>query len=366
MLNTPDDWQWQVRNSIKTINELEEYIKLTDDDKKEIEEAQAEYSWGITPYYARLMDKEDPKCPIRLQALPQSAELHDQVGVIDPLQEENHCPVHNIIRVYPDRIAWCVSNRCAVLCRHCLRKRMVGRENFNFSKDARKRAFDWIRQTPEIRDVLLTGGDPLMYPDDFLEEFLSELRSIDHVEIIRIGSRTLCTMPQRITEDLCAMLKKYHPLWINTQFNHPKEITEEAAKACNMLADAGIPLGNQSVLLKGINDDIETMKELVRGLVKIRVRPYYIYQCQILAGTEHFRTPVEVGMNIIKNLRGYTTGFAVPTFVLDTPYGKVPMSPNYIVERTEEYVALENFEGKVWREPNKRPESESLRSLIKL
>jgi lysine 2,3-aminomutase len=237
---------------------------------------------------------------------------------------------------------------------------MVAREqrdtggSFDFSVRARDAALDYIAATPEIRDVLLTGGDPLLYPDDVVEGILAGLRAIEHVEIIRIGSRTPCTMPQRITNDLCRMLERYHPLWFNTQFNHPKELTPEATEACARLADAGIPLGNQSVLMRGVNDDPETMKALVQGLVKMRVRPYYLYQCQILSGTAHFRTPVETGIEIIRNLRGFTTGFAVPRYVLDTPYGKVPMAPQYMVDRDDEAVYLENFEGKVWREPNPR------------
>jgi len=353
-----EDWIYQVRNSINTIDGLKEYIKLSQEEEENILVVQAEFSWLITPYYASLMDRDDPNCPIRKQVVPDIAEAHDTLGVIDPLEEEKHNPAPNVIKVYPDRIAWCVSNRCATLCRHCLRKRMVGRENFDFSIEARNAAIDYIAETPEIRDVLLTGGDPLMYPDDVVEDLLQRLHVIDHVEIIRLGSRTPCTMPQRITEKLCRMLKKYHPLWFNTQFNHPKELTKEAAEACARLADAGIPLGNQSVLLRGINDDPITMKALVRGLVKMRVRPYYLYQCQILSGTAHFRTPVETGIEIIRNLRGFTTGFAVPTYVLDTPYGKAPMGPEYMVDRDDESVYLRNFEGRIWKEPNpKKPES---------
>ncbi len=365
-----NDWRYQIRNRITTVEELKQYINLTPEEEKNIRLVEQEFSWHISPYYASLMDKDDPDCPIRKQAVPNIAELHDPLGVIDPLEEEKHEPAPNIIKVYPDRIAWCVSNQCAMLCRHCLRKRMVAREqkeadgsqrsggNFDFSADALDAALDYIAATSEIRDVLLTGGDPLLYPDDVVEEIVSRLRAIDHVEIIRIGSRTPCTMPQRITEDLCRMLERYHPLWFNTQFNHPKELTPEATEACARLANAGIPLGNQSVLLRGVNDDPETMKALVQGLVKMRVRPYYLYQCQILSGTAHFRTPVETGIEIIRNLRGFTTGFAVPRYVLDTPYGKVPMAPQYMVGRDDEAVYLENFEGKVWREPNpKDPDS---------
>lgn len=347
-----EDWKSQVRNSIKTIDGLKKYIHLSPEEEENLLAVEAEFSWRITPYYANLMDKDDPNCPIRRQAVPNVAELHDPLGVMDPLEEEKHNPAPNVIKVYPDRIAWCVSNICPTLCRHCLRKRMVGREHFGFSKEDRDAALEYIAETPEIRDVLLTGGDPLMYPDEVVEDLLSRLRAIDHVEIVRIGSRTPCTMPQRITKKLCQMLKKYHPLWLNTQFNHPKELTEEATEACARLADAGIPLGNQSVLMRGINDDPEVMKELVQGLVKMRVRPYYLYQCQTLSGTAHFRTPVETGIEIMRHLRGFTTGFSVPTYVLDTPNGKVPMGPEYMVDRDDEAVYLKSFSGKVWREPN--------------
>jgi lysine 2,3-aminomutase len=229
---------------------------------------------------------------------------------------------------------------------------MVGREHFAFSEEVRDAGIDYIRRTPEIRDVLITGGDPLMYSDDFIDDLLGRLRSIEHVEIVRIGSRTPCTMPQRITDRLCSILKKYHPLWLNTQFNHPNELTDEAAEACRKLADAGIPLGNQSVLLKGVNDDSETMKRLVQGLIRMRVRPYYIYQAQTLTGTAHFITPIERGIEIIRSLRGYTSGLAVPVYLLDTPYGKIPMHPETIVKRDDDAVYLKAWSGEVWREPN--------------
>ena len=305
------------------------------------------------------MNGDDPNCPLRLQAIPREAELNDAEGMMDPLLEEEHNPAPNVIKVYPDRIAWTVANICPVLCRHCLRKRMVGRERFDFSEEAKEAAFKYIENAPEIRDVLVTGGDPLMHSDEFIEDLLGRLRSIKHVEIIRIGSRTPCTMPQRITGKLCGILKKAHPLWFNTQFNHPNELTEEAREACERLADAGIPLGNQSVLLAGINDEPETMKKLVQGLIKIRVRPYYIYQAQILSGTAHFRTPIEKGLDIIRSLRGHTSGLAVPVFVLDTPYGKIPMHPETIVKRDDDAVYLRAWDGKIWKEPNPRPEHAS-------
>ena len=351
-----EDWQWQIKNSISSVEELADYIEVDQKLASEIEETEAKYRWKVTPYFANLMKRDKDSGGIRKQVVPTNRELHDPVGVIDPLDEEKHSPAPGIIKVYPDRIAWCISDNCAALCRHCLRKRfMTAGEEGDFSREGRQQALEYISQTPEIRDVLLTGGDPLLYPDSWLEDILKQLTAIDHVEIVRIGSRVPSTLPQRITPGLCTMLKKYHPLWLNTQFNHPLELTAAARKACSRLAEAGIPLGNQSVLLKGINDDPETMKELVQGLVAMRVRPYYIYQCQILEGTEHFRTPIEDGINIIYNLRGFTTGFSVPTYVLDTPVGKVPMNPEYVKLRDKEGVVFSNFLGKDWREPNAAP-----------
>ena len=348
-----ESWRDQIANTIRNTDELKEYIELASDDEEGIHLAEAEFRWHITPYYASLMDKGDRLCPIRMQSVPDRVEL-DVTGTMDPLLEEEHNPAPNVIKVYPDRVAWTVANTCPVLCRHCLRKRMVGREKFDFSKEAREEAFRYFEKTEEIRDVLITGGDPLMYPDDFVEEILARLRGIPHIEIIRIGTRTPCTMPQRITPELCEMLKKYHPLYINTQFNHPKEITDESRRACALLADAGIPLGNQSVLLKDLNDDPETMRTLVQQLLIMRVRPYYIYQAQTLVGTSHFITPIEKGLEIMGALRGYTSGLAVPVYLLDTPYGKIPMHPQTIVDRDDEAVYLKAWNGKVWREPNKR------------
>ena len=354
MKKKSDSWRWQVAKTIRSIEELQEYVHLDSEGEEGIRLAESEFSWHVTPYYASLMETDDGNCPIRKQAIPQKLELHDDIGVMDPLEEEKHNPAPNVIKVYPDRIAWTISNTCPVLCRHCLRKRMVGREHFDFSQEAQNAALEYIARTPEIRDVLLTGGDPLMYSDDFIDEILGRLRAIPSVEIVRIGSRTPCTMPQRITHKLCRILKKYHPLWFNTQFNHPKELTEEAQTACRRLADAGIPLGNQSVLLRGINDEPAVMKALVQGLVRFRVRPYYIYQAQTLKGASHFITPIEKGVEIIESLRGYTTGFAVPVYLLDTPYGKIPMNPETIVQRDADAVYLKSWNGKIWQEPNKR------------
>ena len=352
-MQTNDAWRAQVSNTIRKTGDLKSYIELTEDEEKGIHEAEAEFRWHVTPYYASLMDKTDPDCPIRRQAIPDRIEL-DEMGTMDPLLEEEHNPAPNIIKVYPDRVAWTVANTCPVLCRHCLRKRMVGREKFDFSREAREEAFEYLSKSTEIRDVLITGGDPLMYDDEFIEEILSRLRRIPHIEIVRIGTRTPCTMPQRITPELCEMLKRYHPLYINTQFNHPRELTDQARHACALLADAGIPLGNQSVLLRGVNDDPELMKKLVQGLLAMRVRPYYIYQAQTLTGTSHFITPIEKGLEIMSSLRGYTSGLAVPVYLLDTPHGKIPMYPETIEKRDDDAVYLRAWNGKVWREPNKR------------
>jgi lysine 2,3-aminomutase len=256
--------------------------------------------------------------------------------------------------VYPDRIAFCVNNECALYCRFCLRKRMVGDAEWTMKKRELAEALDWIRATPEIRDVLLTGGDPLTYSDARLEWLLAELRQIPHVDIIRLGTRLPVTLPYRVTDALCEMLARYHPIWVNTHFNHPAELTEAAAEACDRLLSAGVPVGNQSVLLKGINDDVATMKELVETLVRMRVRPYYCYQAQLLEGTAHFRVPIERGIEIFRALRGRTSGFAIPRYVLDTPYGKVPLEYPYLKGREGDDVIVESFDGRLWREPNPR------------
>jgi lysine 2,3-aminomutase len=284
--------------------------------------------------------------------VPRSLELDDPAGLADPLDEVAHSPVKNVIRVYRDRIAFCVNNECALYCRFCLRKRMVGEPEWAMKKRELGIALDWIRRTPEIRDVLLTGGDPLVFSDDRLEWLLAELRAIDHVEIVRLGTRLPVTLPQRVTPELCRMLERYHPLWLNTHFNHPRELTAEAAEACDRLTRAGIPLGNQSVLMRGINDDVEVMKQLCEGLVRMRVRPYYCYQSQLLEGTGHFRVPIERGVEIFRALRGRTSGFAIPLFVLDTPYGKVPLTHPYLRGREGDEVVVESFDGRCWREPN--------------
>ncbi len=309
----------------------------------------------LTRYYAGLMDPDDPACPIRRQAIPSVEELVDPLAVADPIGEEAGTVVPGLIRLYGDRVAWMVSGSCPVRCRFCFRKRLGAAEGVDRSAAARRRALDYIRADPAIRDVLVTGGDPLVLADEELDGILGALGAIAHVEIVRIGTRAPVTLPDRITPQLCAVLRRHHPLWVNTHFNHPRELTPEAVAACGRLADAGIPLGNQSVLLAGVNDDPATMRALVHGLLKARVRPYYLFQCHLAPGTAHFRTPVETGRRVVGGLRGSTTGFAVPTYVVDTPHGKVALAADNIVARDEESVTLRCPDGTLWREPNARP-----------
>jgi len=346
------DWVWQMQERVRTAEELARYVRPTEDERRAVALLAERFRFVITPYYASLMDPDDPECPIRKQVVPRTAELDDPAGVADPLDEVAHSPVKNVIRVYPDRIAFCVNNECALYCRFCLRKRMVGDEEWVMKKRELEVGLDWIRRTPEIRDVLLTGGDALVFSDDKLEWLIGELRRIPHVEVVRLGTRLPVTLPFRVTDALCRMLERHHPIWVNTHFNHPKELTPEAAEACDRLLRAGIPLGNQSVLLRGVNDSVETMKALCEGLVRMRVRPYYCYQAQLLEGTAHFRVPVERGLEIFRALRGRTSGFAIPTYVLDTPHGKVPLGHPYLRGRDGDYVVMDTWDGHVWRELN--------------
>ncbi|HHV94701.1 MAG TPA: KamA family radical SAM protein [Firmicutes bacterium] len=333
-------------NRITDVAALSQYVDLTEAEASEINTVGSKFRWAITPYYASLMDRRNVNCPIRKQAIPSILELRCFRGLQDPLHEETQSPAPGLIHRYPDRVALTVSSVCAVYCRHCTRKRFVGQPVPRTTWSAVSAGIEYIRQTEAIRDVLITGGDPFILPDERLERILKELRSIDHVEIIRFGTRTPCTMPQRITTKLCDMLAKYHPVWVNTHFNHPRELTEEAAQAVDRLLRAGIPVGNQSVLLRGINDDIDTMKKLLHGLLKMRVRPYYLYQCDPVIGTEHFWTPLETGLDLIDQLQGYTTGFAVPQFIVDSPIGKIPVSRSRLLELTEDHAVLRNYEGK--------------------
>lgn len=343
-----NDWRWQMRNGIRDIETLEKVILLTETEREHLRKCLGKFTMEITPYYAALMDRNDPDCPVRMQSVPRLLELHDDPSDLsDPLHEDVDSPVPGLTHRYPDRVLLLVTNICSMNCRHCTRRRFVGDTDVDMPEENIAKAIEYIRKTKTVRDVLISGGDPLVLGDDQLESILSRLRAIEHVEIIRIGTRTPVVMPQRITDSLVNMLKKYHPVFVNTHFNHAKEITQEARAACARLADAGVQLGNQSVLLRGLNDSPEVMKQLVHKLLTIRVRPYYIYQCDLSLGISHFRTSVDKGIEIIEALRGHTTGLAVPTFVVDAPGGggKIPVMPNYVITRGENKVVLRNYEG---------------------
>ncbi|MBO4915315.1 MAG: lysine 2,3-aminomutase [Oscillospiraceae bacterium] len=343
-----NDWTWQVKNRIETVEDLKKHISITPEEEEGIRKCLGTLRMAITPYYLSLIDLSDPNDPIRRQAIPTANELHQSsADLLDPLHEDTDSPVKGLTHRYPDRVLLLVTDQCSMYCRHCTRRRFAGQHDQAVPMEQIDRCIDYVREHTEVRDVLISGGDPLVMSDDRLEHVISELRKIDHVEIVRIGSRTPVVMPQRITPELCAMLKKYHPIWLNTHFNHPKEVTEDSKRATAMLADAGVPLGNQTVLLAGVNDCVYTMKKLMHELVKMRVRPYYIYQCDLSMGLEHFRTPVSKGIEIIEALRGHTSGFCVPTFVVDAPGGggKTPVMPNYVISQTPNKVVLRNFEG---------------------
>ena len=343
-----DDWKWQVRNRITDVKTLKKVINITEKEEEEIGETLKKFRMGITPYYASLMDKDDPRCPVRMQAVPTIMETHiGEADMLDPLHEDTDSPVPGLTHRYPDRVLLLITDQCSMYCRHCTRRRFAGQQDSGMPMDRIDAAIEYIRNTPQVRDVLLSGGDALLVSDEKLESIIKRLREIPHVEIIRIGSRVPVVMPQRITDDLVNMLKKYHPIWLNTHFNHSKEITPESEKAIAKLADAGVPLGNQSVLLRGVNDCVHIMTELVHNLVRIRVRPYYIYQCDLSMGIEHFRTSVSTGLEIMEGLRGHTSGYAVPTFVVDAPGGggKIPVMPNYVISMSPNKVVLRNFEG---------------------
>ncbi|MEN1760921.1 lysine 2,3-aminomutase [Anoxynatronum sibiricum] len=343
-----NSWEWQVKNRITQVEDLKKVINLTPEEENGIEKALETLRMGITPYYAALMDPNDPRCPVRMQAVPTMRELHkSDSDMDDPLHEDVDSPVPGLTHRYPDRVLLLITDMCAMYCRHCTRRRFAGQKDTGMPVDRIDAAIEYIKNTPQVRDVLLSGGDCLLVSDSRLEYIIAKLREIPHVEIVRLGSRTPVVMPQRITDDLVNMLKKYHPIWLNTHFNHPKELTPEAKEALARLANAGIPLGNQSVLMRGVNDCIHVMKELVHGLVKERVRPYYIYQCDLSMGIEHFRTTVAKGIEIIEGLRGHTSGYAVPNFVVDAPGGggKIPVGPQYMISQGAGKVVLRNYEG---------------------
>lgn len=357
-----DDWHWQVQNRIDNIEDLKKVINLTQEEEEGIKKSLEILRMGITPYYAALMDPNDPECPVRKQAVPTLYETHkSDADMDDPLHEDTDSPVPGLTHRYPDRVLLLITDMCSMYCRHCTRRRFAGQQDDVLPMDRIDAAIEYIKNTPVVRDVLLSGGDCLLVSDERLEYIISKLRAIPHVEVIRLGSRTPVVLPQRITPALADMLKKYHPIWLNTHFNHSKEITPEAKEALRRLADAGIPLGNQSVLLRGVNDCVHVMRDLVHHLVRNRVRPYYIYQCDLSVGIEHFRTPVAKGIEIIEGLRGHTSGYAVPTFVVDAPGGggKIPVMPQYMISQSTEKVILRNFEGVITTYTQPEPYKES-------
>jgi lysine 2,3-aminomutase len=360
-INKWRDWKWQVRNAVKTIEAFEYLtgIKFSEEEKQILNETQSKFPLSITPYYLSLIKKDNYQHdPVFKQSFLDSRELivsSSEMG--DPLSEDHDSPVPGITHRYPDRVLFLVSNVCAMYCRHCTRKRKVGDVDSIPDKNQIREGIEYIRNTPQVRDVLLSGGDPFLLSDEYLDWILTELRTIPHVQVIRIGTRTPVVLPYRITDGLVNMLKKHHPVWVNTHFNHPREVTASAREALAKLADAGIPLGNQSVLLADVNDCPRVMKELVHKMVMNRVRPYYLYQCDLSEGLSHFRTPIGKGIEIMESLIGHTSGFAVPTYVIDAPGGggKIPVMPNYIISWSTNKVILRNYEGVItsYQEPDK-------------
>jgi lysine 2,3-aminomutase len=342
-----NDWRWQLSNRLNSAEEIGQVLNLTADELEALY-AKNLFRVDITPYFISLIRPDDPNDPIRKQVIPTAKELVPFASMMeDSLAEDLHSPVPGLVHRYPDRALMLVTTQCASYCRYCTRSRIVGNPAAQFNRQDYELQLEYIRETPQIRDVLLSGGDPLMLAPKVLEYLLSSLRQIEHVEIIRIGSRAPVFLPQRITDDLCQMLHKYHPLWMNIHTNHPQEITPELRRACAKLADAGIPLGNQSVLLAGVNDCVHIQRKLYYNLVKMRVRPYYLYQCDLVKGAGHFRTPVAKGIEIIEGLRGHISGYAIPQFMIDVPGGggKVPIMPTYLISQSDHTVVLRNFEG---------------------
>jgi lysine 2,3-aminomutase len=342
-----NNWRWQLSHRLNTPEEIGQVIAISESERQALTASHL-FRVDITPYFISLIDPDDPADPIRRQVIPTADEMQPFVGMMgDSLAEDAHSPVPGLIHRYPDRVLMLVTTQCASYCRYCTRSRIVGNPAEQFSRAEFEMQLDYLRRTPQVRDVLLSGGDPLTLAPKLLEELLTRIREIEHIEIIRIGTRVPVFMPMRVDDELCSMLSKFHPLWMNIHVNHPNEITQELAEACDKLTRAGIPLGNQSVLLAGVNDCVHIQRKLVQDLVRIRVRPYYLYQCDLVEGSGHFRTPVAKGIEIIEGLRGHTSGYAIPTFVVDAPGGggKIPLMPNYWVSQSDHKLVLRNFEG---------------------
>jgi lysine 2,3-aminomutase len=344
-----NNWRWQLSHRLNTVEEIEKVLTLTDSERKALS-AQGLFRVDITPYYISLIDPNDPNDPIRKQVIPTDSEMVPFTAMMeDSLAEDKHSPVPGLVHRYPDRVLMLVTTQCATYCRYCTRSRIVGDPTATFSQTEFEMQIEYLKRTPQVRDVLLSGGDPLVLAPKILERILQALSEIPHIEIIRIGSRVPVFMPMRITEELTDMLQKYHPLWINIHVNHPNEISSELAEATDKLSKAGIPLGNQSVLMAGVNDCVHTQRALVQQLVRIRVRPYYLYQCDLVEGAGHFRTPVGKGVEIIEGLRGHTSGYAVPQYIIDAPGGggKIPLQPNYMLSYSDHKIVVRNYEGYV-------------------
>ncbi len=346
------NWRWQMGNLIRSASAAARYIELTRQEENGFREKQDLFNVGISPYYMSLMEKKAAlaHCPIRLQALPLDAEFNDPVGLMDPLEEKNHSPVKEIVHLYPDRVAFCVAQLCPVYCRYCYRKRRDSEDGLHFNRSIIKRGLEYISATPSIRDVLITGGDPFLASDEALTDLVAKIRAIPHVEIIRFGTRTPVTLPYRVTERLAQQLKKYHPIYVNTHFNSALEITPEAKCAVANLVDNGFPVGNQTVMLKGVNDTPEAMLALCRGLNQIRVRPYYVFHPHLVAGTQHLRVSLDHALSVMASLRGKITGLAIPLFIVDTPSGKIPVQKNHFIKIEGTDALFENIHGEIWRE----------------
>ncbi len=356
---TWNDWRWQLRNRLTTAAELERFVTLSEDERRGITAGGALFRVGAAPYYAELMDPRHDSCPIRMQVIPRAAEARVSPGEYrDPLGEDALSPTRAIVHRYPDRVLLLALDRCAVYCRHCNRRRMVGQDDGVISARDLEAAVDYIRRTPQVRDVLISGGDPLTLSTEKLAWILGEVRAIPHVDFIRIGTRVPVALPMRVDDELCAMLRRFHPLYINTHFNHPKEVTAEARAACEKLVDAGIPMGNQTVLLRGVNSQARTLEALFRALLRMRVRPYYLFQGDPVEGTDHLRTPVSAGVEIMNQLRGRVTGMAIPHLVIDAPGGggKIPIGPDYLLAWGEHELVLRNYEDRIvhYVEPKER------------
>ncbi len=349
-----NDWKWQLKNRVTTLEGLEKHLKLTPEERAGVILAGNKLSLAVTPHYFNLIEPENPECPIRRQVIPHAGEgTVSPAEMADPCGEDSHMPVPGLVHRYPDRALFLITDRCAAYCRYCTRSRVVsgaGEQELHTDFDE---AIAYLQKHTEIRDVLLSGGDPLLFSDDKLDALLTRLRAIPHLEFLRIGTRVPIFLPQRITPKLCRMLQKHHPLWMSIHTNHPRELTTEVRDALAMLANHGVPLGNQSVLLAGVNDSLPVMKSLIHKLLRCRVRPYYLYQCDLIHGSAHLRAPVRKGLEIIEGLRGHTTGYAVPQFVIDAPGGggKVPINPGYVLFHDREKVVFRNFEGKVFEYP---------------